>query len=255
MAKSVKVQVIDSDFAVLLRESVTYEIKMEPNSKGKIRTLVLCCVALAIFGIIYLGYFCPEQVCALSSYHSHFEAQTLKDRTAILPIHDNLGRPLSFLSNPSRSALSNPGAGLSYDDVFNGNFQREFDMNGHDVMVFLHMQKTGGTSFGKHLVKDLDLQRPCDCRRRRKRCYCFRPNRNENWLFSRYSTGWKCGLHADWTELTSCVDTELDKNEGDKVKRRYLSTHKILIKIHRSRYSEITVGTYVIPSSRYLHCW
>lgn len=65
------------------------------------------------------------------------------------------------------------------------------------------------------------LQRPCTCQRKKKRCYCFRPHRNENWLFSRYSTGWKCGLHADWTELTGCVDSELDKNEGETAKRRY----------------------------------
>uniref|UniRef100_A0A182VYV3 Heparan-sulfate 6-O-sulfotransferase n=1 Tax=Anopheles minimus TaxID=112268 RepID=A0A182VYV3_9DIPT len=65
------------------------------------------------------------------------------------------------------------------------------------------------------------LERPCTCQRKKKRCYCFRPHRNENWLFSRYSTGWKCGLHADWTELTGCVDQELDKNEGETAKRRY----------------------------------
>lgn len=64
-------------------------------------------------------------------------------------------------------------------------------------------------------------QRPCTCQRKKKRCHCFRSHRNENWLFSRYSTGWKCGLHADWTELTSCVDPELDKNEGETAKRRY----------------------------------
>lgn len=34
----------------------------------------------------------------------------------------------------------------------------QFDMDAHDVMVFLHIQKTGGTSFGKHLVMDLDLK-------------------------------------------------------------------------------------------------
>ncbi len=50
--------------------------------------------------------------------------------------------------------LANPG--LSYDEVLNDDFQ--FDMNAHDVMVFLHIQKTGGTSFGKHLVRDLDLK-------------------------------------------------------------------------------------------------
>lgn len=48
----------------------------------------------------------------------------------------------------------NPG--LSYDDVQKDDFQ--FDMDAHDVMVFLHIQKTGGTSFGKHLVQDLDLK-------------------------------------------------------------------------------------------------
>lgn len=114
------------------------------------------------------------------------------------------------------------GTGVSYNDMQSEN-QLRFDMNAHDVMVFLHIQKTGGTSFGRHLVQDLDLQRPCTCQRKRKLCYCFRPSRNENWLFSRYSTGWKCGLHADFTELTGCVDSELDKNEGKSIKRRYFN--------------------------------
>lgn len=121
--------------------------------------------------------------------------------------------------NAASSAVAAQMPGLSYEDVQRDDFQ--FDMEAHDVMVFLHIQKTGGTSFGKHLVRDLDLKRPCECQRRRKRCYCFRTHRNENWLFSRYSTGWKCGLHADWTELTGCVDGELDKSEGESAKRRY----------------------------------
>ncbi|GLG99977.1 hypothetical protein R5R35_000458 [Gryllus longicercus] len=211
--KSVEVQVFDSDFQVFLRESVTYEIKMESRSSSRLRSVVLICVLLAISGIVYVGYFCPDQVCALTSRETSWSDWT----PFRLPIRDNLGKPLVIHSEPITSKISSPG--LSYDDVLNENFQ--FDMNAHDVMVFLHIQKTGGTSFGRHLVRDLDLERPCTCQRKRKRCYCFRPNRNENWLFSRYSTGWKCGLHADWTELTSCVDSELDKNEGDTVKRRY----------------------------------
>lgn len=211
--KSVEVQVLDSDFSMLLRESVTYEIKMESRSKSRLRNFVMICIMLAISGIVYFGYFCSDQVCALTTQKTSWSDWTLK-----FPIQDNLGKPLALHSSPFNSKTSNPG--LSYDDVLNENFQ--FDMNAHDVMVFLHIQKTGGTSFGRHLVQDLDLQRPCTCQRKRKRCYCFRPNRNENWLFSRYSTGWKCGLHADWTELTSCVDSELDKNEGDTVKRRFV---------------------------------
>lgn len=57
---------------------------------------------------------------------------------------DSLGKPLYQAS------------GLSYDDLLKDDFQ--FNMNAHDVMVFLHIQKTGGTSFGKHLVQDLDLK-------------------------------------------------------------------------------------------------
>ena len=74
-------------------------------------------------------------------------------------------------------------------------------------------------------VRDLDLQRGCQCHtRKRKRCTCLRPgvNSEETWLFSRYSTGWICGLHADWTELTSCVDDTMDQLEGHEIKRRYV---------------------------------
>lgn len=56
----------------------------------------------------------------------------------------------------SKAAMLVANPGLSYDEVLNDDFQ--FDMNAHDVMVFLHIQKTGGTSFGKHLVRDLDLK-------------------------------------------------------------------------------------------------
>ena len=38
--------------------------------------------------------------------------------------------------------------------------------------------------------------------------------------FFRYSTGWKCGLHPDWTELTECVDDYLNSIE-ELAKRRY----------------------------------
>lgn len=194
--------------------------------RSRLRSVVGICFFLALTGIVYLGYFCPDHVCALTN------RQDVKD-SARIPEGLSLGAPAAALSSVSIELdknglfsvhpafkLQSIQGSLGYDDVFaNDTFQ--FDINAHDVMVFLHIQKTGGTLFGKHLVRDLDLQRPCSCQRRRKRCLCFRPNRNENWLFSRYSTGWKCGLHADWTELTSCVDSELNKIEGEGIKRRY----------------------------------
>ncbi|XP_047523283.1 heparan-sulfate 6-O-sulfotransferase 2 [Pieris napi] len=200
MQKSVSVQV-DSDFALFLPGGV-YEIKkMEPRSK--LRKVILFCLLLSLFGMVAFGYFCPDQVCAMSSRERVAESMALSYAEAP-------GRPLP-------DVIVQPG--LSYDEVLHDDFR--FDLNAHDVMVFLHIQKTGGTSFGRHLVMDLDLKRPCNCQRARKRCHCFRPHSNEIWLFSRYSTGWKCGLHADFTELTACVGGELDRHEGSAVHRRY----------------------------------
>ncbi|XP_065534116.1 heparan-sulfate 6-O-sulfotransferase 3 isoform X3 [Lathamus discolor] len=89
-----------------------------------------------------------------------------------------------------------------------------FDMRGRDVIVFLHIQKTGGTTFGRHLVRNIRLEQPCYCRAGQKKCACHRPGGDKDtWLFSRFSTGWSCGLHADWTELTSCVPAAMDKKK------------------------------------------
>lgn len=95
-----------------------------------------------------------------------------------------------------------------------------FDVEGDDIIVFLHMQKTGGTKFGKHLVKNLNIK--CECVPKRKRCTCNRPKSKKIWLFSRYSMGWPCGLHADWTELKGCVPSLINKREGRKRSRKFL---------------------------------
>ncbi|CAN9498138.1 unnamed protein product [Ophioblennius macclurei] len=89
----------------------------------------------------------------------------------------------------------------------------DFNIRGEDVMVFLHIQKTGGTTFGRHLVKNIQLEQPCDCMPGQRKCTCHRPGRADSWLFSRFSTGWSCGLHADWTELTSCVPGVMGKRD------------------------------------------
>lgn len=84
---------------------------------------------------------------------------------------------------------------VGYESILQDNFS--FNINGSDVMVFLHIQKTGGTTFGKHLVQDIDLEAPCICHRKAGkkrnpkkpakkmlRCECFRPNSvQSNWLF------------------------------------------------------------------------
>lgn len=105
-------------------------------------------------------------------------------------------------------------------------------------MVFLHIQKTGGSKFGVQLIKNLDIERPCRCTRQRRSrnleielakakvkdkrvCHCFRPGSSRIWLFSRHHLGWPCGLHADWTEHHECVPEYMNKREGRNKQRRF----------------------------------
>ncbi|KAM8975895.1 heparan-sulfate 6-O-sulfotransferase 3 [Pelodytes ibericus] len=97
----------------------------------------------------------------------------------------------------------------------------DFNIKGDDVIVFLHIQKTGGTTFGRHLVRNIRLEQPCDCKPGQKKCTCHRPGKKETWLFSRFSTGWSCGLHADWTELTNCVPAIMDKKDSQRNHRNF----------------------------------
>ncbi|KAK2703971.1 heparan-sulfate 6-O-sulfotransferase 2-like [Artemia franciscana] len=167
----------------------------------QIRFFVILCVGLSILGII-IGSHCSNRYCSKSDLQTNRIANASEDSRSLV---NSLG-------------LSSDDPLLNLFDVANVNFE----IRGNDVMVFLHIQKTGGTQFGRHLVKDLDLERPCACEHERKRCDCLRPGKNrEIWLFSRFSVGWKCGLHADWTELTECVDRKLNQVVGKRSKRRY----------------------------------
>ena len=166
--------------------------KMFERRKCKIKCLIWVTIVVFMFGVLFLSYFCPEQVCTLSP------SQTQTPKLDSIP-------PSSL-------------AGIRSEDLDRDfNFDPEADRN---VLVFLHIQKTGGTTFGRYLVKNTDISEPCVCYKHRKRCDC-RNSKNHIWLFSRYSTGWACGLHADWTELHDCVPKVLDDKEEEARVRRY----------------------------------
>ena len=93
------------------------------------------------------------------------------------------------------------------------------NLEGDDVLVYLHIQKTGGATFGRHLVHNLDVDPPCKCWTGVKKCVCLTKNKRV-WLFSRHSVGWMCGLHADWTELKNCVDPWFQKMDVPERKTR-----------------------------------
>lgn len=101
--------------------------------------------------------------------------------------------------------------------------QTEVDFNAHeDVIVYLHIQKAGGTVFNNHLMKDLILDKPCNCTKEMitNPCPCL-TREGHVWLFSWFSVGWPCGLHADWTMLHECVAKAVDEIEGKQRNRRY----------------------------------
>ncbi|KAJ1362567.1 hypothetical protein KIN20_022168 [Parelaphostrongylus tenuis] len=101
-----------------------------------------------------------------------------------------------------------------YDTSFSRlitNQAKGFSISNHDVLVFVHIQKTAGTSFEKFLVRHLNIEQPCQCIKGRKRCTCLRPNRpNEIWLFSRYST-------VDVWIRCSTRKRELNGHEGTSI--------------------------------------
>uniref|UniRef100_T1IVF7 Heparan-sulfate 6-O-sulfotransferase n=1 Tax=Strigamia maritima TaxID=126957 RepID=T1IVF7_STRMM len=193
---------------------------MENCMNGHVRFIILICIIFTLCSLIYFGYFCSDKVCAFTGRASESDYSRI---LAPLAQQASVGKPLSFAAAKARQPKhDNKQTKFSFEDIETSEKKVVFDIRRSDVIVFLHIQKTGGTSFGRHLVQDLDLEKPCDCRENRKKCKCTRPNSNISyWLFSRYSTGWLCGLHADWTELTNCVDSTLNQREVKQIKRRY----------------------------------
>ncbi|NXB00381.1 H6ST2 sulfotransferase, partial [Cnemophilus loriae] len=153
-----------------------------PSMEDRSHKVLLALVMLFLFAVIVLQYVCPGTECQLLRL-----------------------RALS----PAAAAVV-PRFNFSADDLLR---RVDFNIKGDDLIVFLHIQKTGGTTFGRHLVRNIQLEQPCECRAGQKKCTCHRPGKRETWLFSRFSTGWSCGLHADWTELTNCVPSVVDSKK------------------------------------------
>lgn len=164
------------------------------NFPGKLKTCFISIFVVAVVTAFILTYACSNKAC----------------RQSVSPM--SFVTSLRTPSNAREASKTSTSVVKAYP----------FDIKGNDVIVFLHIQKTGGTKFGKHLVKNLDIKSPCECIPKRKKCTCKRPNSKNIWLFSRYSLGWPCGLHADWTELQACVPRYMNSHEGKKPMRKYL---------------------------------
>lgn len=182
------------------------------SSSSSSHRLLIVLLMVLLFGVIMIQYVCPSRTeCqVLHQLGSWFEdggATGSRDRGNA--VQRGLQRD-PYIAEDGALVRFVPRFNFSKADL---NRVVDFNIKGDDVMVFLHIQKTGGTTFGRHLVRNIQLERPCECHAGQKKCTCYRPGKKETWLFSRFSTGWSCGLHADWTELTSCVPSRMDSRE------------------------------------------
>ncbi|XP_061542382.1 heparan-sulfate 6-O-sulfotransferase 2 isoform X1 [Phycodurus eques] len=208
---------------------------MDDKSSSHHRLLVVLLMVL-IFGVIMIQYVCPSRT----------ECQMLHQLGSWLHMAGAAGSLNGGDIQEKRDPyIAEDGALVRFIPRFNFtkadlNRAVDFNIKGDDVIVFLHIQKTGGTTFGRHLVRNIQLERPCECHAGQKKCTCYRPGKKETWLFSRFSTGWSCGLHADWTELTRCVPSRMDSQEVPKTMQ---SRNYYYITILRD------------PVSRYLSEW
>lgn len=129
--------------------SATTTVMMESRHprRARLRRVVGVCLFLALTGIVYLGYFCPDHVCALTNREIKESVRVSESLSApvgsaaLSSVSIEVDRNGILSAHPAFKLQSIQGS-LGYDDVFaNDTFQ--FDINAHDVMVFLHIQKTG----------------------------------------------------------------------------------------------------------------
>ncbi|XP_026868805.2 heparan-sulfate 6-O-sulfotransferase 2 [Electrophorus electricus] len=184
------------------------------DEKSSSSRLLIALLMVLLFGVIVLQYVCPSSDCQLlhlGSLSSKFGRGSPGSRAAGIGGRNAAGAGDPYVAEDGALARFVPRFNFTPDDL--GRVV-DFNIKGDDVIVFLHIQKTGGTTFGRHLVRNIQLERPCECHAGQKKCTCYRPGKKETWLFSRFSTGWSCGLHADWTELTNCVPSVMNNRES-----------------------------------------
>ena len=149
----------------------------------------LCCTRMSQKIIILFLFFLP--ILYLLPWHSLQGAQpssfsqpeAWRSVPSAYTFRSGNGNSISHTAILHSDIASIPGL-VSYHEIRRSNIS--FNPSGSDVLVILHIQKTGGTSFEKHIVQDLQIDQPCVCGKRRKRCKCPRPSKlNLNgWSFT-----------------------------------------------------------------------
>ena len=82
---------------------------------------------------------------------------------------------------------------------------------GNQSLVFVHIQKTGGSTFMSHVVTLKRNGVPL-CTDTGSRAACSKPHSQEGWLIAKRTVGWMhlCCVHPFYSELKSCLTNELN---------------------------------------------
>ena len=135
--------------------------------------------------------------------------------------------------------------------------------SGNDIMVFIHIQKTGGSAFLGHLTTSESVSGDPVCfppgpllksalKRRKEFAVCPLERRGigddyselpEMWLSSERTYGWICGVHPFLSETESCLRSYLAERYGPKKRNFHFITmirHPVLRYI--SEFLHVTRG-------------
>ena len=135
------------------------------------------------------------------------------------PIH-----PLKI--DPLRSQKP-PMMTLQHDRVYN----TSHDIR--DIVVFFHIQKTGGKTFLSHLLTSITIMENVTmCKGINGHSHYSCPlekqnsiaSKTENWLASEKTYGWMCGVHPFLSEIKSCLNQFLIKSYGEKNRQYHYMT-------------------------------
>ena len=102
--------------------------------------------------------------------------------------------------------------------------RQSLDFEAEDILVFMHIPKTSGKTFNKHLVIDMEVPEEIRCRCKTldkpHGCKCLNSD-GYIWLFSRLTTAWPCGVHPSWSDLSlDCLNHAMSRKEGRNRKRK-----------------------------------
>lgn len=169
---------------------------------------------------------------------------------------------LVLYSQSASDDIQAPGDSLSYsskfkrseDTALETNFEVPFDPHDNDTMVYVHVQKTGGSAFLEHMVtlqmavfqkvgSELVKRAPLKlCKMSQFKWkrgggflrmnqsldmhleWCPRDVLNrtgETWFISEKTTGWMCGVHALYVDFVHCLRNVTEYNKKAKLKNNY----------------------------------